>query len=250
MTDKTRTVIVGATSGIAEHCARLWTLEKNAELILIGRNLQKMKIIAADLQVRGPQTNIQVMEADFTDPKAISSLVDTIADQGKIDRVLIAHGILPKQEECQQNLMVCYDTLMINAISPVLFAEGFVGHLEKNNHGTLAIIGSVAGDRGRKSIYTYGSTKALIEHYVQGLQHRLARSEVKIVLIKPGPTDTAMTAHLKAKGAKLTGANIVAAQCVGAIADGKPLIYTPTKWHLIMYIIRHLPNFIFNKLDI
>ncbi len=241
---------MGATSGIAEHCARLWVLEKEVELILIGRNQKKMQAIADDLRVRGPHAEIQVIEANFTDPKTIASLADTIASQGKIDRVLIAHGVLPKQEECQQNLTVCYNTLMINAISPILFAEAFISHLEKSNHGTLAIIGSVAGDRGRKSIYTYGSTKALVEHYVKGLQHRLARSSIKIVLIKPGPTDTAMTAHLKANGAKLADVDMVAAECVRAIACGKPFIYTPAKWRLIMGIIRHLPNFIFKKLDI
>lgn len=248
MTDKTKIVIVGATSGIAEHCARLWVMEKNAELLLIGRNVQKVQTIAKDLRVRNPQATIQTMEANFIDPKAISTLVDSIAAQGRIDRVLIAHGVLPKQAECQQNLVICYDVLMINAISPVLFAEAFIKHLEENNHGTLAIIGSIAGDRGRKSIYTYGATKTLIEHYVQGLQHRLARSKVKIVLVKPGPTDTAMTAHLKAKGNKLASADVVAADIVQAMARGKTLIYTPAKWRFIMWIIRQLPNFIFNKL--
>lgn len=248
--NKTRIVIIGATSGIAEHCARLWVTRKEVELILIGRNLQKLQTIAADLQVRGPQAKIQVIETNFIDPKAITLLADTLAAQGKIDQVLIAQGILPQQKECQQNLMSCYDTLMINAISPILFAEAFVSHLEKNNHGIMAIIGSVAGDRGRKTIYIYGSTKALIEHYTQGLRHRLARSKVKIVLIKPGPTDTAMTAHLKVNGAKLAPVDSVATEIVQAMDDGKSVLYTPKKWRLIMTVIRYLPGFVFNRLEI
>lgn len=250
MQNKTKIVIVGATSGIAERCARIWVMEKNIELILIGRNLQKLQNIAEDLRIRGPEASIQVIEANFTDPKAIALLVNSIAQQGKIDRVLIAQGMLPKQEDCQQDLVTCYDTLMINAVSPALFAEAFIGHLQKNNHGTLAIIGSVAGDRGRKFIYTYGAAKALIAHYAQGLQHRLARSNVKVVLVKPGPTATTMTAHLNTKGLKLADPNIVATDIVRAMARGTPVIYTPRRWGFIMTVIRTIPAFIFNRLEI
>jgi len=118
------------------------------------------------------------------------------------------------------------------------------------NRGTIALIGSVAGDRGRKSNYVYGAAKGLVTRYAQGLQHRFAGSGVKVVLVKPGPTDTPMTAHLKGQGAKLAPVESVAGQIVDGIAAGKAVVYAPGKWWLVMMIIRHLPAFVFNKMNI
>ena len=122
--------------------------------------------------------------------------------------------------------------------------------MEKANHGTIALIGSVAGDRGRKSNYVYGAAKGLVTRYAQGLQHRFAGTGVKVVLIKPGPTDTPMTAHLKNTGAKLASVESVAKLIVDGVEVGKPVVYAPGKWWLIMMIIRHLPAIIFNKINI
>src|SRR5690606_24074454 len=121
--------------------------------------------------------------------------------------------------------------------------EAFAGHMERSGRGTLAVIGSVAGDRGRKSNYVYGAAKGLVTRYVQGLQHRLAYTGVKVVLIKPGPTDTPMTAGLKLKGARPAPVEDVAVCIVEGIARGKAVVYAPAKWQWIMMIIRHLPRF-------
>ena len=163
---------------------------------------------------------------------------------------MIAHGSLPNQLECQESINKTKDKLLINGISPVLFAEAFVGKMQKADGGTLAIIGSVAGDRGRKSNYVYGAAKGLVTRYVQGLQHRLANTKVKVVLIKPGPTDTPMTAHLKQKDTKLASVDRVAREIVRGIEKGRRVVYTPKIWWVIMMVIRHLPYFIFRKLDI
>lgn len=248
--DKKRIVIVGATSAIAEHCARLWVKDGLVDLTLVGRDHGKTERVAADLGVRSPQSLIRVRTADFIDPPAISQLVDDITAEGAIDIVLIAHGSMPEQSLCQQVLTACHQALTVNGISPVLFAEAFVGHMQKANCGTLAIIGSVAGDRGRKSNYVYGAAKGLVARYVQGLQHRLADTGVKVVLIKPGPTDTPMTAHLKQQGDHLARVEDVARLILKGINQGKPVIYAPAKWALIMMVIRHLPKAIFNKLEI
>lgn len=245
-----RIVIVGATSVIAEHCARLWVKESPIDLVLVGRDMEKIEFVAADLRVRSPESNIKSMVVDFNDPHKITALVDSISKDAGVNIVLIAHGSLPDQQSCQNDLGLCSDALNVNGISPVLFAEAFAGYMEKANAGTLAIIGSVAGDRGRKSNYVYGAAKGLVTRYVQGLQHRFANSAVKVVLIKPGPTDTPMTAHLKQNGAALASVDTVAANIVHGINQGKSVVYTPPKWFLIMMIIRHLPEFIFKKMDI
>ena len=250
MNNKKRIVIVGATSAIAEHCARLWLAQQPADLTLVGRDTQRIERVATDLKVRSPQSEIRVVQAEFLNPEAINATVGDIVKTGRVDIVLIAHGSLPEQIECQNDLQSCRDALEINGVSPVLYAEAFAKEMEKPNHGTIALIGSVAGDRGRKSNYVYGAAKGLVTRYAQGLQHRFAGSGVKVVLIKPGPTDTPMTVHLKGKGAKLAPVEGVAKQIIEGVEAGKPVIYTPGKWWLIMMVIRHLPAFVFNKMNI
>jgi decaprenylphospho-beta-D-erythro-pentofuranosid-2-ulose 2-reductase len=243
-------VIVGATSSIAEHCARIWLQVAPANLTLIGRNAERTEKIAADLQVRSPESVIRTIQTDFLTPDAIKQTADDIAAAGAIDIVLIAQGSLADQLDCQSDLNACKESLEVNGISPALFAEAFAGHLANAGRGTLALIGSVAGDRGRKSNYVYGAAKGMVTRYAQGLQHRFAGSAVKVVLIKPGPTDTPMTAHLKALGMKLTPVEDVAQGIVNAINRGQAVVYVPGKWRLIMWVIRHLPKGIFNKLNI
>lgn len=250
MKNQKRIVIVGATSAIAEHCARLWVGNGAIDLTLVGRDSGKTERVAADLRVRSPQSMIRVRTTNFIDPLAIGQLVDEIIAEGAVDTVLIAHGSLPDQAACQRDLTACRDALEVNAVSPVLFAEAFAGPMQKANHGTLAMIGSVAADRGRKSNYAYGAAKGLVTRYAQGLQHRLAGSNVKVVLIKPGPTDTPMTAHLKQQGGRLADVADVARTIVNAMNRGQAVVYAPAKWALIMMVIRHLPSRIFNKLNI
>jgi decaprenylphospho-beta-D-erythro-pentofuranosid-2-ulose 2-reductase len=245
-----RIVIVGATSSIAEHCARIWIKQNPAILTLVARDQGKAETIAADLKVRSPESEIQILTTDFLDPLSIAALVKDAADGASIDLALIAHGSLPDQQTGQENGAYCKEALLVNGLSPALFAEAFATHMSASGKGTIAIIGSVAGDRGRKSNYIYGAAKGLVTRYAQGLQHRFANSGVRIVLIKPGPTDTPMTAHLKQAGARLAPVDEVAEAIVAAIDKGKNVAYVPGKWQLIMLVIRHLPSFIFNKMNI
>lgn len=245
-----RIVIIGATSSIAENCARLWVKER-VNLVLVGRNLERLNAIAQDLVVRNPRAVISTKVSGFTDVSDIEATVAQICSEGLVDVVLIAHGALPEQGACQKDLHLNQATLEINGISPMLFAEAFVQKMLPTNLGTVAIIGSVAGDRGRKSNYVYGAAKGLVTRYAQGLQHRLASTRIKVLLVKPGPTDTPMTQEFKAQGVKLADPERVAKEIVAAIAKNKSsTIYTPSKWRLIMTVLQHVPAFIFNKLDI
>jgi decaprenylphospho-beta-D-erythro-pentofuranosid-2-ulose 2-reductase len=250
MNNKKRIVIIGATSAIAEHCARLWLEKQPADLTLVGRDSRRIERVARDLKVRSPQSEIRIVQAGFLNPEAINATIENTVQSGDVDVVLIAHGSLPEQDDCQDDLTACREALDINGISPVLYAEAFAKQMGKANHGTIALIGSVAGDRGRKSNYVYGAAKGLVTRYAQGLQHRFAGTGVKVVLIKPGPTDTPMTAHLRGKGAKLASVESVAKQIIEGVEACKPVIYAPGKWWLIMMVIRHLPTFVFNKMDI
>lgn len=241
-----RIVIIGASSAIAEHCARLWAREP-VSLVLVGRDLARVGRVADDLRVRSPQSQVQALQADFADPAAIAALASQLMAEAPIDIVLVAHGNLPDQAACQQDLSAAQQALLVNGVSPALFAEAFAGVMQSRG-GTIAVIGSVAGDRGRKTNYVYGAAKGMVDRYLQGMQHRFAGSSLRLVLVKPGPTATPMTAHLPARG--LASADAVARCIVDGIDAGRPVVYAPGKWRLIMLVVRHLPRFIFHKLNI
>lgn len=243
-------VIIGATSAMAEHCARLWVQAAPVRLTLVGRDETRTNRVADDLRVRSPQSTVQVMTTDFVNASAIQQTVNSIVAQAAVDVVLIAHGVLSDQAACQDDVLACDAALQVNGVSPVLFAEAFAKPMVAANRGTIAIIGSVAGDRGRKTNYVYGAAKGLVSRYAQGMQHRLAHTHVKVVLIKPGPTDTPMTSDLKAKGQKMASVEQVAQDIVKGIAAGKPVVYTPGIWQIIMLVVMHLPRVVFNKLNI
>jgi decaprenylphospho-beta-D-erythro-pentofuranosid-2-ulose 2-reductase len=248
LNNKKRIVIIGATSSIAMHCARLWVTNRAVDLTLIGRDAERTERVALDLRVRSPNSDIRALTGEFLETAGIDATIAAVVRQGVPDVVLIAHGVLPDQGECENDLAACRNALDVNAISPALYAEGFAKHFAARGAGTLAIIGSVAGDRGRKSNYVYGAAKGMLDRYAQGLQHRFANTAVCVVLIKPGPTATPMTAHMDS--AKLASVESVAQSIVDGIDAGKPTIYVPGKWRLIMLIIRHLPSFVFNKMNI
>jgi decaprenylphospho-beta-D-erythro-pentofuranosid-2-ulose 2-reductase len=243
-------VVIGGTSGIAHACMRIWN-QNAVEITLVVRDTDKGQLVVNDLQARNPDSIIRLLEADFLDPKRIHSTVQSIEAEGAPDIVFIAHGSLPDQQNCEENLGETQAALIINGVSPVLFAEAFVSGMLKRDHGQLAVIGSVAGDRGRKSNYVYGSAKGLVARYLQGMQHRLVNTNVNIVLIKPGPTLSPMTYHLASEGATgLASPEEVASVIVKGMEKGKSVIYAPKKWQLIMLVIMHIPAFIFKKINI
>ncbi|MEZ7813905.1 MAG: decaprenylphospho-beta-D-erythro-pentofuranosid-2-ulose 2-reductase [Paracoccaceae bacterium] len=242
-------VIIGATSGIAEHCARLWAMQGAKEFLLIGRSKVRLDRIATDLSVRlGGVLPKVITHGDLT-PAECTTLITAARKDGPPDIVLIAHGFLPDQKACQGNLANLEAALLVNGQSVCLLAEGFAAHMQDGAVRSIVILGSVAGDRGRKSNYAYGAAKGLVERFAQGLQHRLShkKSALIVTLVKPGPTATAMTAHLEQK--KLAKPEDVSAQIIKAVKARRLVVYAPAKWALIMMVIRHLPSFIFHKID-
>lgn len=241
-------VIVGATSSIAQHCAREWLREQPSRIVLCGREPGRVERAAADLRVRSPGSQVDGRIVRFDPPGAIQEDVDSLCAPAVPDIVLVAHGLLPDQRECQVDLAAAGRALQVNGLSAVLFAEAFARHMETAGRGTLVVIGSVAGDRGRRKNYVYGAAKAMVDRYLEGLQHRFASSAVKIVRVKPGPTGTPMTAGMDPR--RLAPVERVARDIVRGVRDGRAVIYTPARWRPVMLVLRHLPRWMFGKLDI
>ena len=243
-----RVLIVGATSGIAKECARIWAKQPDAEFVLVGRNEAALEAVAADLRVRSTTEKTSVFALDITDAVAVAALEPKLVALGNYDVVLIAQGELTDQKEAQASVSVIDRSLTLNVTSVGIFAELGARLLERSGRGNLAIFGSVAGDRGRRANYSYGAAKAFIDTYVQGMRHRFAGTGISVTVIKPGPTATAMTTALATSG-KLAPADAVAKEIVAGIAKGKPVIYAPGLWRIIMLVVRMIPSPIFNKLN-
>ncbi|MDI9330753.1 MAG: SDR family oxidoreductase [Alphaproteobacteria bacterium] len=240
-------LIIGATSAIAEHCARLWAARKD-ELFLVGRDGERLGVMAADLKVRGA-TAAHVHGADLSHLGAHPFILDAAeAQMGGVDVVLIAHGVLPDQTRCEANLEEMLDSVHINAISTLSLLTLIANRFEERKAGTIAVISSVAGDRGRASNYVYGSSKAMVTAFTSGLRQRLHKSSVAVVTIKPGLVDTPMAASFK-KGLLWAKPDDVAQKMVTAIDRRQAEVYVPSFWWAVMMVIKLMPHSIFIRLS-
>mgnify|MGYP000936509635 FL=1 len=243
-----RILIIGATSAIAEAAARQWAARGDA-LFLVGRKRQKLDDIAADLKVRGA-ANAGVFEMDATDAAMHPSMLEAaVTALGGLDVALIAHGTLPDQKACEASVAMMLAEIDNNGLSVVALCTLLGNHFEAQGSGSIAVISSVAGDRGRQSNYVYGAAKGMVTRYLQGLRNRLAKKGVQVLTIKPGFVDTPMTAEFK-KGALWAQPADVARGILAAIDKGRDEVYLPGFWRLIMLVIRHIPEFVFKKLSL
>lgn len=244
-----RIVIVGATSAIAHAAARRWA-ERGAALFLVGRAAARLEANAADLRVRGA-AKVAVHAMDATDDAAhVPMLAAAVAALGGVDVALIAHGTLPDQRECEADLDRLRAEIETNGVSVCLLSQLFANHFVAQGAGVLAVIGSVAGDRGRQSNYAYGAAKGLVARFTEGLRNRVAKSGVQVLLIKPGFVDTPMTAEFEKKGLLWAQPEAIAAGILKAIAAKRDVVYLPWFWRWIMLIIRHIPERIFKRLSL
>jgi decaprenylphospho-beta-D-erythro-pentofuranosid-2-ulose 2-reductase len=240
-----RIAILGATSAIAEAAARLWAAQ-GARLALVGRNGDRLQVIAADLRARGA-ASAELVVADCASANAVATL-DSIADSlGGLDIVLLAYGSLGEQSELERDPNAVADLLHTNFVSAAEWCLAAANRFERQRSGALIVIGSVAGDRGRQSNYVYGASKAGLGTLVQGLAHRLSRSDARAVLIKPGFVDTPMTANVVKKGPLWAQPADIGQAILRAADKGGPVAYAPFYWRGIMTIIRGLPAPIFHR---
>lgn len=239
-------LILGAASAIAEACARRWA-ESGNSFFLVARNAAKLTDIAADLKARNARSvRWQELDANHLDRHA--PLIDEAIHQlGGLDIVLIAHGSLPDQAVCQQSPALTLQEFQTNAISVISLCTLLAQRLEQQGNGCLAVISSVAGDRGRASNYIYGAAKSAVTTFLSGLRQRLQPLGVHVLTIKPGFVDTPMTAAFK-KGALWAAPERVATDIVRAIEQRMPVLYTPGFWRWIMAVVRAIPETLFSRL--
>lgn len=240
-------LILGATSGIAVPLNRELAKRGN-RLLLAARNKEQLDIVKNDLHAR---FNVEVETVLFnaSDHNNHKAFIDKVEeDFGILDGIVWAVGVLGKQGQAEEDYKKAFTIIDANYLSAVAILEPIAAKFQKRKTGQIIAISSVAGDRGRAANYIYGSAKAGLSAYLQGLRQRLAKSGVHVMTVKPGVVDTKMiegeeTMPLIAKPGK------VALEIMNGIIRRREVLYTPGIWRFIMISLRHIPEFIFKRLS-
>lgn len=241
-------LVLGATSGIAEATCRIWAAQ-GASLFLVARNGEKLAAVAADLKTRGASyVDTAVADLDDTDshPALLAHAINSLTG---MDIAYLAHGILGDQTHAEQDFNAAAQILYTNLMAPISLATWLANFCVQRRSGTIAVLSSVAGDRGRKSNYVYGASKAGLSAFLEGLRNRVDREGVTVLTIKPGPVKTAMTAGMP-KSEKFADVDAVAESIARAIDKKKDTLYVPFQWRPIMFAVRHIPERVFKKLNL
>ncbi len=243
-----KVLIIGATSAIAQATAKIYAEQQDA-LFLVGRDIDKLTVIAADLKVRGA-SKVDYTELDLNKCERHQDMLQQAESSLEgMDIVLIAYGTLDDQKECEQEYAKTKRALHTNFLSVVSLLTLLANQLEPQNYGSIAVISSVAGDRGRQSNYVYGAAKGALSIFLQGLRNRLQKSNISVLDVKPGFVDTPMTSELK-KGVLWAKPEAIAKGIYKAIEKRKNTVYLPWFWWPIMTIIRYIPEPIFKRMKL
>ncbi|MCY4263881.1 MAG: SDR family oxidoreductase [Gammaproteobacteria bacterium] len=239
-------LIIGATSAIGKASARLYA-SRSAAFFLVARDTKRLHEMELDLKIRGA-TSVESDSRDLLQCDQHEDIIDSaIMQLGTVDVVLICHGVLPDLEQAEVDFETARQVLEVNGLSVISLLIILAEKLKKQGSGRIAVLTSVAGDRGRRTNYTYGASKALVSTYLQGLRGNLLADGIQIIDIRPGLVDTPMTAGFE-KGLFWSSPERVARGIVKAIDRNRHTAYVPEYWRLIMLVVRYIPDFIFNRL--
>jgi decaprenylphospho-beta-D-erythro-pentofuranosid-2-ulose 2-reductase len=243
-----RVLMIGATSAIAHETAKCFARE-GAELFLVGRNSEKLSAVADDLNVRGAK-RVDTFLLDLSDLDRHQELFDAaLTALDGLDILLIAHGTLGDQRKCELSVEETMKELTNNCLSVISLLTIGANYFEQQRRGQIVVVSSVAGDRGRKSNYVYGTAKGAVNIFLQGLRNRLYASGVSVLTVEPGFVDTPMTAGLK-KGPLFAKPRVVGRGIYQAIQKRKDIVYLPWFWRPVMLVVKCIPEGVFKRLSL
>ena len=238
-------LILGASSLIARAFSRE-AAKRGAVVTLAGRNLEDLQANANDAELRGAP-RARTLLLDVTDPVSRAACIAKAGISGTTLNVLLAIGQMPDQEAMDADFVLTSQMIEATYSGPVALLQGLAPEFERQRGGRLVIVGSVAGDRGRRKNYLYGSAKAGLATYAEGLRARLFPAGATVTLIKPGFVDTSMTWGLRSLFL-VSSPEDCAVAIMRAAEKGRSEIYHPVFWWFIMLVIRHVPAVVMKRL--
>jgi len=243
-----RLVILGGTSKIAGEVARLAACH-HSRILLVGRRWERLEHVSGDLLARGAQSTDWIV-ADLADPTCHRSVVaEAESKLPDFDTVLFSYGTLAQNERAESEVEYALAEIGTNFTSTVSLLTLLAPHFEQRKAGCVIVISSVAGERGRRSNYIYGSAKGGLSIFLQGYRARLFRSGVRVLTVKPGPVHTPMTAHLPPSRLFASAAAVGQRIYREMTAGSQDVLYAPRYWRYVMTGIRGVPEWLAKRLS-
>lgn len=241
-----KVVMLGATRGMGRALARRLA-QRGASLFLLGRDAEELARSAADLEERGAAKPVGHAPCDLESPEGFDAAIAAAWEGlGDPDTVIVTAGLFGTQEQLEEDLDWARRVLTVNYANTVVFCEHVKRRLLARGGGNLVVFSSVAGDRGRKPVALYGSSKAGLSHYLESLDHKHRADGLITLCVKPGFVKTGMTEGLKPP--PFAGDPEAVARTVeAALLKQRPLVYAPFPWGWIMRVIRWMPRFVMRK---
>ena len=244
-----KVVLLGGTKGIGRALGRLLG-ERGHRVCLLGRDPETLAASARDIEIRsGSDDNVPVAECDLLHPEGFAAALDAASRElGGFDTVVVTAAMFATQEQLEADTALARELVTVNFANTVTFCEEARKRLMSAGGGTLCVLSSVAGERGRKPVVIYGASKAGLSAYLEGLDHKFRSKGLRTVCIKPGFVKTGMTAGLDPP--PFAGEpEAVAKDILRSIERGAPVVYTPGMWRWVMLVIRNLPRFMMRRID-
>jgi decaprenylphospho-beta-D-erythro-pentofuranosid-2-ulose 2-reductase len=241
-------LVLGGTSEIGLATARKLVAGRTRRVVLAARDQARAEEAAEELRRLGA-TEVVTVPFDATDTGSHAAFVDEVFDRhGDIDCVLVAFGVLGDQERLARDPAAAVEAVTVNYTGAVSVSLPIAERLRRQGHGTIVYLSSVAGERVRKSNFVYGSTKAAVDGFAQGLGDSLQGTGIDVMVVRPGFVRTRMTAGLDPAPLS-TDADAVAEAIAAGLRRGSQVVWVPAPLRLVMSVVRHLPRAVFRRLD-
>lgn len=243
-----RAIVVGASSGVGAEIARQLAAA-GATVAMLGRREDELRDVAKRIEAAGRGKAI-VARHDATAFEDVPALFEKlVADMGGLDLLVYAAGVMHPSEESHYDFPRERQMIEVNVLGAMAWANPAAAHFEAKRAGTLVAISSIAGERGRRTNPGYTTSKAALSVYWEALRNRLSRYGVNVVTVKPGYVDTAMTKGMKGLFWLISAEKAARIVLDTASRGGSPSVFAPARWGLVAMIVRHLPSFVFRRLN-
>jgi decaprenylphospho-beta-D-erythro-pentofuranosid-2-ulose 2-reductase len=240
-------LVLGGTSEIGLATARKLVEGRTRRVVLAARDIERAEAGADDLRRRGAE--VEVVAFDARDYASHAAVLDAVFDAGDVDCAVVAFGVLGDQDRLATDAAAAVDAIETNYVGAVSVCIPLAERMRRQGHGTIVVLSSVAGERARKSNFVYGSSKAGLDAFAQGLGDRLHGSGVQVMVVRPGFVHTKMTAGLDDVPLS-TDPDAVAESIAGGLRRSSHTVWSPAPLRLVMSALRHLPRALFRRLEI